>query len=117
MSVITNANKSELLGNPNVLSLTDKQIIYTDQFKQQALELHESGSSAKNIWLQAGFNVTYFEVGYFRKALKRWKEQSKSVERPKRGRKANKKFKSLEEEIEYLRAENAFLKELKALGK
>lgn len=122
MSVITNSNRKRLLANPNVKSLTSTQIVYTPEFKKSALQDYENGISGRLIWLNAGFDLDDFVSGYFRKALKRWQQQalkhsSEDWTDDNRGRSKRQEFQSDTEELEYLRAENNFLKELYALVK
>jgi hypothetical protein len=94
--------------------------VYTSAFKISALRDYRSGISGQTIWLNAGFNLDDYVSGYFRKALNRWQQQS--CRHPDgtwttefRGRKTSQEFTSDDEELEYLRAENKFLKELHAL--
>jgi len=122
MFVVNDRSRDSLLANPNVRTVTESHIVYTPEFKMSALRDYESGLSGRMIWLNAGFNLDDFVPCYFRKALKRWKEQRS--QRPigtwtteSRGRKTSHGFRSDEEELEYLRAENKFLKELHALEK
>ena len=120
MSIINDNTKQSLLKNNSVKSVTSKQIIYTLEFKEFALSQFREGISARLIWLNAGFDIDDFKQGYFQKAINRWLKQ-KSLQKENfgkienRGRPTNKKFISIQEELEYLRAENTFLKELHAL--
>ncbi len=122
MSIINDCTKQALLKNSSVKSVTSKQIIYTLAFKELALSQFREGVSPRIIWLNAGFNIEAFKQGYFKKAIDRWlkqkllqKDNFGKIEN--RGRLKNKKFTSVQEELEYLRAENTFLKELHALEK
>lgn len=120
LGVVNVLNRDSLLRNPNVESVTESHVVYTSEFKNSALNSYEAGISGRIIWLNAGFNLDHFVSGYFRKALKRWKQQSlhssgSSWTEESRGRKKSIGFASDSEELEYLRAENWFLKELHAL--
>lgn len=112
--------RSELLDNPNVERVKNSHITYTTDFKLSALEDFKNGISAPDIWETNGFDISRFPRNYFGKAIHRWEKQLRRDgasfnARENRGRAQKKKFKSIEEEVAYLRAENAFLKELKAL--
>jgi len=120
MSIFTEEQRKSLLSNDNVESLTSKNIRYSKEFIKKALELRSEGVPAPEIWASSGFDVSFFKPKYFHKTIIRWKEKLESrgiesFETENRGRPKGKKFSSLEEEIEYLKAENAFLKELRAL--
>jgi len=122
MSIINDRTRQSLLKNSSVKSITSKQIIYTLEFKEFAIFEFRAGVSPRIIWLNAGFDIEDFKQGYFQKTINRWLKQKK-LQKDKfgkienRGRLKNKKFTSTQEELEYLRAENAFLKELHALEK
>ena len=116
MSIVHQANREVLLRSPHVVSLTEKQIVYSKEFKRQALSASADGRPAPSIWLDAGFDITMFKSDYFRKYLARWRTQeSRDFENLPRGRQAS-AFQSLKEENGYLKAENTILKELRALG-
>lgn len=120
MSFLNDNVRKLLESNPNVESITSKNIKYTFKFIQFALKKHDAGLSPKEIWHLAGFDTSVFKEGYCRKAIKRWVTKREefgleSFKSESRGRRSDLKFNSLEEEVAYLRAENAFLKELQAL--
>jgi transposase-like protein len=106
--------------NPNVKKITESNIQFTKEFKLKAIKSYQSGQSADEIFLKAGIDIFDFEPGYARKSIIRWKEASeeygsKNLDNERRGQSRAKKFKTMEEELEYLRAENDFLKKLNAL--
>jgi transposase len=106
--------------NPNIKKVTGSNIQFTKEFKIKAIRAYQSGQSAVNIFLNAGIDISDFEEGYPRKSIDRWTRASedygvKNLDNERRGRSQSKKFKTLEEELEYLRAENEFLKKLHAL--
>jgi transposase len=110
---------SKYLNNPNIEEITESNIRFTKQFKLKAIKLYQSGMSATDIFMDAGIEVSDFEKGYARKSIVRWIETIekygvKEIDKERRGA-GNSKFKSLEEENAYLRAENNFLKKLRAL--
>ncbi len=113
--------RQKLLENPNVNSLSNSQIVYTLAFKENALKEYTRGMISSEIWVKGGFDISIFRRNYFQKTLSRWQaQQSRSTEglsfKEARGR-TRSKFSSLQEELAYLRAENAYLKELEALEK
>ena len=117
MSIITKDNRHRLLLNPNVLSLTAKHVIYTPDFMKRVLSAVSLGQTAASIWEEGGFALSDFKRNYFKKCAIRWNKSfinGSFVQKP-RGRYID-GFVSRDEEIAYLRAENIFLKELRALG-
>lgn len=114
---------SKYLKNPVVEKVTGSNLKFTEQFKVKALKLYNEGNSANDIFLEAGIDLSDFEIQYARKSIKRWSETAnqhgnKSLGEERRGARGKtraKKFKSLSEELAYLRAENYFLKKLHAL--
>lgn len=119
--------------NPNVLKVGDKQISYTNKFKEAAIKAYQSGKSPYEIFAEAGFDPKMFPETYCSKALIRWsaaklKYGKKSLTEERRGRKATGRPRSsktkapktqaqLEARLAYLEAENDFLKKLHALAK
>lgn len=113
------------LKNPNVEEVTESNIRFTREFKIKAIRLYKSGISVHEIFEEAGIDLADFEKGYARKSVTRWidiseKYGTSEMHKERRGlnasgRPGNNKFKSLEEENAYLRAENDFLKKLRAL--
>lgn len=116
-----------LVKNPNVEKLTASNVQYTQEFKLRAIKAYNSGVPAEQIFADAGLEVSTFGKGYARKSISRWIQEvekygAKKLGDERRGvgatgRPGVKKFKSLEEENAYLRAENDFLKKLHALEK
>ncbi len=117
LSIVNDHNREKLLANSHVESLTNKQIVYTEQFMLNGLKAYQSGIPAPQVWIDAGFELKYFKKGYFQKCISRWKNQYQDgkIIPLTRGRK-HILFSSDQEEIAFLKAENALLKELRALG-
>lgn len=117
MSIINTQNRMELLANPNVLRLKAKQIVYSTTFILSAIEAHNNGVSSNFIWKSAGFNIEYFHKDYFRKSISRWKTQliNGEIIHEKKGPRTD-IFLTKDEELEFVKAENSILKELRALG-
>ena len=112
-----------------VFSCTSKSVNYTYEFKKRALEEHEKGVSAKDIWRQAGFDTSKWKDHYFRLTIRDWKrivhrgslfslnneggvQHDDGVTAVLKSEKD--KIKRLELQVRYLRAENDFLIKLRA---
>ena len=112
--------------NPCVFSCTCNVVNYTYEFKKRALELHESGVGAKEIWKRSGFDVSKWKKHYFRLTIRDWKRvvEKNGIEGLKksggvqfdRGPIHTKidTIKRLELQVKYLKAENDFLAQLRA---
>jgi len=122
-------SKGEILRlrqNPCVFSCTENSVNYTYEFKKRALELHKEGVTAREIWKRSGFEVDKWKPYYFRSTIRDWKKIVKKNRRegllkpggiqydrgP--GDTPKDKIKRLELQVEYLKAENNFLAELRA---
>lgn len=118
---------SKYKSNPNVEKVTGSNIRFTEDFKLKAVKLYEAGRSSVDIFTDGGIDLKDFEARYASKSIKRWSEAAdkygaKAINQERRGaastgRPGSKKFKSVNEELAYLRAENEFLKKLQALEK
>lgn len=119
---------SKYLKNPNVEKVTVSNLRFTQEFKVKAIKLYQSGHSPIEIFTDAGVELKDFDDRYARKAISRWMQSAeayglKNINEERRGLGASgrpsggKKFKSVAEELAYLRAENNFLKKLQALEK
>ncbi len=125
-TIFSNEEVAILKQNPCVFSCTCNLINYTYEFKKCALELRESGVSAKEIWRRSGFDVTRWKKHYFRLTIRDWKRvvEKNGIEGLKkpggvqfdRGPIYTKidTIKRLELQVKYLKAENDFLAELRA---
>jgi len=112
--------------NPCVFNCSIKSVNYTFEFKKRALELSDSGISAKEIWLRSDFDTSWWRKGYFRETIRDWKKivtqkgirgliRSGGIQFDK-GPSLNSadKVKRLELQVKYLKAENDFLAKLRA---
>lgn len=125
-TIFSNEEVVILKQNPCVFSCTRNSINYTYEFKKRALELRESGVSAKEIWRRSGFDVTRWKKHYFRLTIRDWKRvvEKNGIEGLKkpggvqfdRGptHTKNDTIKRLELQVKYLEAENDFLAKLRA---
>ncbi len=117
---ITEEQKQILLQNTNVEEVTEFVIRYTKEFKQKALKLSEQGLSAKQIFIDAGFDLSIIGKDSVQSSLGNWKHhQKKNTKNATKylAKQTKKKaaLKAVIEENKYLRAENDFLKKLQAL--
>jgi transposase-like protein len=118
-------DKEKYSGNPHVSKITDSNIQFTVEFKIEAINEYQKGIAPEVIFKNAGIDLSDFADRYAIKSITRWIQASekygvKNLDQERRGknsagRPGSRKFKSVEEELEYLRAENEFLKELHAL--
>jgi len=107
--------------NPNVLRVKNDRIYYTESFKEQAKQAYLLGKTAKQIFIEAGFNLQEISSvpDYASRIMAKWRK-SKSIKNnihyPKKNIKENKtNYQKMQARLEYLEAENEFLKKLSAL--
>jgi len=127
MGPFSASDRKSLESNPVVAKVTDSNVSYKSQFKIKAVKENLRGLSPKEIFLKAGIDLGLFNPDYAKKTIQRWRKiyddsgeeglrsdgrGSKATGRPKKI-----KFKNLEEENAYLRAEVEFLKKLHALAR
>lgn len=107
-----------LLQNEHVVRCSAKSITYTLKFKKQAVEQYEQGKAAREVFTEAGFDLSLIGKDVPTECLKRWRRSLKKygVIHRKRGRpkklknlSPEEKIKRLEAEVKYLKAENDFL--------
>lgn len=118
MAKLSQKDRDSLQKNPNVLKVTDSNVTYTPKFKGKAVNLINQGHCAESIFKDAGIDTSLFGEKYAFKAIDRWQKAirehgKKALYKERRGinatgRPSGKKFKSLEEEVAYLRAEVDF---------
>jgi hypothetical protein len=128
-TTFSNEELVELRKHPCVFSCTSNSINYTYEFKKHALEEHERGVIARDIWKQAGFDTSKWKEFYFRSTLRDWKrivrrgnisnlnlqggvQHDDGMTKSLRAEKD--KIKRLELQVRYLQAENDFLAKLRA---
>lgn len=120
---------AQLEKNPCVFSCAQKSIHYTYEFKKRALDLYAQGVKPKEIWSQAGFDISIWKKRYCGDTIKDWKRMVKrrgleGLTRPsgvqadvgyKRAKSPESdRVRRLELQVRYLEAENAFLAKLRA---
>jgi hypothetical protein len=126
MAILSDLARKGLEKNPNVKKITAINIAYTSRFKLRALKLFLNGESPNKIFLDAGIDLGLFGATYSKRCLARWKKLfdkhgEQGLKKEYRGagalsRKKHRVFKSPDEELAYLKEENAFLKKLHALA-
>lgn len=130
MPELSDRVRKKLAGNPSIDRITDTQVIFTPKFKIQAVELNLQGRNPRDIFIQAGIDVSLFKDDFPKKTVSRWKKiyQSdgpdalkeerrglNSVGRPK-STMVGDDSRALAERVAYLEAENFILKKLNALA-
>ncbi len=117
---IFSREEQELLrNNPNVQYCSDKSITYTTTFKEQAVRQYEAGLTSTEIFKQAGFDLNLIGKQQPKECLRRWRTKGCGDLRGKHNRERTirtetDRLKWLEAEVKYLKAENAFLAQLRA---
>ena len=115
--------------NPNIKSVSAKQINYTDSFKMHFLDEYAAGKLPLQIFVEAGFNLQMIGQGRIDKASCRWRRKAfrpGGVFDQKKGHSGRKntlngqisteeQIEYLKQQNEYLRQENSFLRELELL--
>ena len=128
MSQRKSRDLSRYKNNPYIEKITASNLQFTKEFKIKSIKQYQSGRSPVDIFTEAGIDLLDFNNNYATKTVQRWVAAAEEyglnkIDQERRGLGASgrpssgKKFKSLEEEIIYLRAENDFLKKIRALGK
>ena len=118
MSKFSAEVRRRLLKNPHIEAVSESRIEYTLAFKLHALKRYEEGLTCKEIFIEAGIDLSLFRFDYAKNTLRRWKRLGKDgLKDDKRGRTLRPKKMSQEEEIEHLKAEIWILKKLQASAK
>ena len=115
--------------NKNVLRCSNKSITYTTDFKIKAVKQYESGLTAAEIFRNAKFDLNLIGKDIPNDCLRRWlrvvgrkgflglseARGRKKGGKPKKDKMSEaERLKYLEAEVKYLKAENAFLAQLRA---
>ena len=122
----SNAIRKRLLSNRFVERITESHVYFTAEFKIMAIQAYDEGKRPKEIFIESGIDTSIFGDDFPKKSISRWrkifeKEGELGLRSERRGKKAtgrpkDKKFKSQEAELAYLRLENELLKKLHALA-
>lgn len=125
-TTFSNEEIALLKQNPCVFNCTVNSIHYTYEFKKRAIELHKEGISPKEIWERSGFKLDKWKKSYFRSTIRDWKKivekngiegllKQGGIQYDRGPNNTDKdKIKRLKLQVEYLKAENDFLAELRA---
>lgn len=70
---LTPIQQKDLKQNPYVKEVSDKAITYTDEFKRLFIEQSETGKLPREIFEEAGFDVSVIGITRVRKAANRWR--------------------------------------------
>lgn len=104
--------------NPNVTSVSAKQINYADSFKVHFLDEHAAGKLPTQIFIEAGFDPNIIGQGRIDRASNRWRSKATrpgGVCNQKKGHSGRKNISnreiSLDEQIEYLKQQNTYLRQ------
>ena len=115
--------------NIYVKNITAKAITYTDEFKKIFIQENLAGSLPRDIFEKHGLHIEYLGMKRIKAAGNRWRSQYilggasrlQDTRKLNSGRPTTKdlsleeKYKKLQEKIEFLEAENEFLKKLDQL--
>ena len=101
-----------LSANPNVLSVGECSVFYTEEFHQKALAEYFAGKSAKQIFIDAGIDLDIIGPKNAVYNLYEWRQLANN-----NSGKYNKALKKALAKIKYLEAENELLKKIQALEK
>lgn len=118
----------ELLQNQNIERCSEKSITYAKAFKVKAVQQYEAGQTAAEIFKEAGFEILIIGKDSPRVCLRDWNKVfrvkgTEGLSKETRGRTGRPKTKNLSEtekmerleaENAYLKAENDFLRQLRA---
>ena len=120
--IFSSQEQQLLLSNQNVKRCSEKSITYTTAFKQLAVKQYETGLTSTEIFKAAGFDLNLIGKKQPKFCLRRWREfgcddkrgtHQGSRKKDERNTKTD-RLKWLEAEVKYLKAENAFLAQLRA---
>lgn len=127
--IFTSEQTAQIEKNERVVRCSARSITWTQQFKLQAVILYEKGLTPREIFKQAGLDLSIIGQDQPKECLKRWNRifRRKGVVgfnrkrggpgRPKKITNENEsvaeKIKRLETEVAYLKAENNFLSKLR----
>ena len=112
-----------LRSNPWIRTVSPAgRIYYTEAFIAHALQRKKQGDPARETFLDAGIPLHHYASYYSKKIIQQWERQKESPNkallragRPKRAQDSpEERLRYLEAEVTYLKAENAFLAELRA---
>lgn len=74
-NVFTKEQLEALKNNPNVESVTEKRISYTEEFKKRFIEEYRIGKKPSRIFSEAGFDVNALGNKRIERASDRWRTE------------------------------------------
>lgn len=123
-TLFTEEQLAALRSNPNVRKATPKSIQFSERFKLDFIDQYDEGKLPSQIFRDAGFDVEAIGRKRLKKAYENWLRKraiGKSVTSDKRGKPIERELSDKEiierqrAEIEMLRQENDFLRQIRRL--
>ena len=71
---LTRAEIEKLRKNPNVISVGEDRIVYSDEFKKHFITEYMKGEKPGNIFREAGFDIKVLGSKRIERACARWRE-------------------------------------------
>lgn len=129
--IFTEYQIKELEKNPNIVRVSERSITYHPDFKYKAVREYQNGKIPSQIFIEHGFNLELIGKQQPKRCLQRWREtyekfgdlglQTERRGKASTGRPSSKelsveeRLKKAEARINFLEAENDFLKKLEEL--
>jgi transposase len=107
--IFSEEEQAKLRTNKHIAKVSAKRIVYAETFIRHALTAHQHGMPPCEIFMHAGFDLQLIGSERPTECLKRWRKKKASIPRSETNR-----LRWLEAEVKYLKAENAFLAQLRA---
>lgn len=107
---------AQLQANPHVLRCSERYIWYDPAFKVRAVQRHKEGYGSGEIFEEAGFDLAAIGRKKVKECLSRWRRTERERgevglrEKLRRRGRPKKQWKTEEERIAWLETENAYLK-------
>lgn len=85
----TEKQLKKLRNNENVLEIVNERIYYADEFKEKALQEYKQGKTARQIFEEAGFNLSEISdvPDYASRILSKWRKKKDNIHYPKKKKK------------------------------
>lgn len=127
--IFSSEEQQRLKDNPNVTRVSERSITYTTAFKERAVAEYEAGATSTEIFRRVGLDLDLIGRKQPKLCVQRWRKRYKengidglteargrngAGRKKKRMNTETDRLKWLEAEVAYLKAENAFLAELRA---
>lgn len=120
--IFSSEEQALLQSNQNVKRCSEKSITYTTQFKELAVQQYKAGLTSTEIFKAAGLDLNLIGRKQPKYCVRRWREfgcddtrgRHRGVRKKDKHNTETDRLKWLEAEVKYLKAENAFLAQLRA---